>query len=99
MRDTLESVVIRAPAVPVISNVTAAPVNEPETIRRLLVEQITSRVRWRESVMAFRDNGVSVTVEAGGNKVLTGMVKRIDRELETVNLDSPKDIEVFAKTL
>jgi [acyl-carrier-protein] S-malonyltransferase len=99
MRDALESVVIRAPAVPIISNVTAAQVSEPETIRRLLVEQITSRVRWRESVLAFRDNGVSVTVEAGGNKVLTGMVKRIDRELETVNLDSPKDIEVFAKTL
>ncbi|HEX5278659.1 MAG TPA: ACP S-malonyltransferase [Micropepsaceae bacterium] len=99
MRDALEQVVIRPPAVPIISNVTAAEVSEPETIRRLLVEQITSRVRWRETVAAFRALGVSATVEAGGGKVLTGMVKRIDPELATVSIDSPKDIESFAATL
>ncbi len=99
MREALESVVICAPLVPVVSNVSAAQVSEPETIRRLLVEQITSRVRWRESVLTFQDHGVLVTVEAGGNKVLTGMVRRIDRELQTISLDTPKDIEAFAGTL
>ena len=99
MRDALAAVTIRPPAVPVVANVTAAEVSEPEMIRRLLVEQITARVRWRESVLAFRALGVESTVEAGGSKVLTGMVKRIDKELQTVTLDTPADIEAFARTL
>ncbi|HTT98893.1 MAG TPA: ACP S-malonyltransferase [Rhizomicrobium sp.] len=99
MRDALAAVTIRPPAAPVVANVTAAEVSEPEMIRRLLVEQITARVRWRESVLAFRGLGVETTVEAGGNKVLTGMVKRIDKDLQTVTLDTPADIEAFARTL
>jgi len=99
MREALAQITIRPPVVPVVANVTAAEVAEPDMIRRLLAEQVTARVRWRESVAAFRGLGVSMTVEAGGNKVLTGMVKRIDKELETVSLDSPADIEAFAKTL
>ena len=65
----------------------------------MLFEQVTGRVRWRESVLGFRGLGVEVTVEAGGSKVLTGMVKRIDKDLQTIALDSPADIEAFAKTL
>ena len=99
MREALAHSTIRPPAAPLVANVTAAEVSEPETIRRLLVEQITGRVRWRETVLRFRDLGVGSTVECGGNKVLTGMVKRTDRELETVSLDTPSDIEAFAKTL
>jgi [acyl-carrier-protein] S-malonyltransferase len=99
MREALEKIAIRPPLVPIISNVTAAEIAEPEMIRSLLVQQITARVRWRESVMALRALGVTATVEAGGNKVLTGMVKRIDKDLATVTLDSPADIEAFAKTL
>ena len=99
MAEELAKVTIRPPAVPVVANVTAEEVSEPELIRRLLVEQITGRVRWRESVLAFRGLGVETTVEAGGNKVLTGMVKRIDKELQTVTLDAPTDIEAFARTL
>lgn len=99
MHEELARVTIRPPAVPLVANVTAAPTAEPETIRRLLVEQITGRVRWRESVLAFRGLGVGITVEAGGNKVLTGMVKRIDKELQTMTLDTPADIEAFARTL
>lgn len=99
MREALAQVTIRPPVVPVVSNVTAAEVSEPEMIRRLLVEQITARVRWRESVAGFRALGVAITVEAGGNKVLTGMVRRIDKDLEPVTLDTPADIETFAKTL
>ena len=99
MAEELAKVTSRPPAVPVVANVTAEEVSEPELIRRLLVEQITGRVRWRESVLTFRGLGVETTVEAGGNKVLTGMVKRIDKELQTVTLDAPTDIEAFARTL
>jgi [acyl-carrier-protein] S-malonyltransferase len=99
MREALSAITIRPPAVPVVANVTAAEVMEPDTIRNLLAEQVTSRVRWRESVASFRGLGAAMTVEVGGNKVLTGMVKRIDKELETLSLDSPADIEAFARTL
>ncbi|HEY1838453.1 MAG TPA: ACP S-malonyltransferase [Rhizomicrobium sp.] len=99
MREALASVAIRPLAAPLIANVTAAETAEPETIRRLLVEQVTGRVRWRESVLGFRGLGVDTTIELGGNKVLTGMVKRIDKELQTVTLDTPADIEAFAKSL
>src|SRR6185312_7668974 len=99
MEEALAAVTIRAPAVGIVANVTAAEVAEPDMIRRLLVEQVTGRVRWRESVLAFRPRGVETTVEAGGGKVLTGMVKRIDKELQTVTLDTPADIEAFARTL
>jgi len=99
MAEALAAVTIRPPAVPVVANATAAETNEPETIRRLLVEQVTKRVRWRESVASFRGLGVDATVEFGGNKVLTGMVKRIDRDLANITLDTPADIEAFARTL
>ena len=99
MREALAEVTIGPPAVPLVANVTAAEIGEPAAIRDLLVEQLTARVRWRESVAAFRGLGVAMTVEAGGNRVLTGMVKRIDKQLEPVTLDSPADIEAFAKTL
>ena len=99
MREALAQVTIRPPAIPIVANVTAAEVSEPETIRRLLVEQVTGRVRWRESVASFRNLDVDTTVEAGGSKVLTGMVKRIDKDLATIALDSPADIEAFAKSL
>ncbi len=99
MREALAAVTIRPLAVPLVANVTAAETSEPETIRRLLVEQVTGRVRWRESVLAFRGLGVGTTVEAGGAKVLTGMVKRTDKDLQTVTLDAPADIEAFVRTL
>ena len=99
MAEALGEVTIRPPAVPVLANVTATESAEPETIRRLLVEQVTSRVRWRESMAALRGLSVETTVEAGGNKVLTGMVRRIDKDLQTVTLDTPADIEAFARAL
>jgi [acyl-carrier-protein] S-malonyltransferase len=99
MREALSRVTIRPPAVPVLANVTAQETAEPETIRRWLVDQITGRVRWRESILALRGLGVDSTVEAGGDNVLSGMVKRIDKELQTVTLDTPAEIEAFAKVL
>ena len=99
MREALAKVTIRPPLVPVLANVTAAECAEPDMIRRLLVEQVTNRVRWRESMAALKALGVAMTVEMGGNKVLTGMVKRIDKDLQTVTLDTPAEIEAFAKVL
>ena len=99
MAEALDAVTIRPLAVPVLSNVLAQPVNEPDYIRPLLVSQITNRVRWRESILALRELGIATTVEFGGGKVLTGMVRRIDKELQTVTLDTPADLEAFAKVL
>ncbi|MGZ5921813.1 MAG: ACP S-malonyltransferase [Rhizomicrobium sp.] len=99
MQGALAEVVIRPLAVPVLANVTAAETAEPETVRRLLVEQVTGRVRWRESILALKGLGVETTVEMGGNKILTGMVKRIDKDLQTLTLDTPDEIEAFAKVL
>lgn len=99
MREALAAVTIRPPAAPVLANVTATESSEPEAIRRLLVEQVTGRVRWRESVLRLKALGIDTTVEFGGGKVLTGMVKRIDRELANITLDTPADIEAFSKAL
>jgi [acyl-carrier-protein] S-malonyltransferase len=82
-----------------LSNVTAEEASEPETVRRLLVEQVTSRVRWRESMLALKELGVDRTVEMGGNKVLTGMMRRIDKDIQAIALDTPAEIEAFAKGL
>jgi len=99
MADELAKVTIRPLAVPVLANVTAKEANNPDHVRQLLVEQITGRVRWRESVLALTGLTVDTTVEFGGNKVLTGMVKRIDPSLQMVTLDTPADLEAFGKAL
>lgn len=83
---------------PLYANVTAAAVTDPDVERALLVEQVTGRVRWRESVLAMRADGVERFVELGG-KVLGPMVTRIDREAEVTSLVTMQDIEGFAKTL
>ena len=98
MAEALAAVTIRPLSVPVLANVTASEANDPETVRRLLVEQVTGRVRWRESILSLRSLGVDSTVEFG-NKVLTGMVKRIDKDLATVALETPADLEAFGKSL
>jgi [acyl-carrier-protein] S-malonyltransferase len=84
----------------VVANVTAQPVTDPEAIRRLLVEQVTGRVRWRESVQWLAsDGGVTRFAEVGAGKVLTGMAKRIAPDAEAVALNGPADLEAFVKTL
>jgi len=91
----LENIDIAPSEVPVIANVTASSVSDPEEIRRLLVSQITAMVRWRESVCLMRDNDVKTIVEIGAGKVLSGLTKRINRELTTINIQEPADIEAF----
>jgi len=99
MAEALAEITIRPLIVPVLTNVMAEPVTEPDYVRQLLVTQVTNRVRWRESILSLRELGVDTTVEFGGNKVLSGMVRRIDKELQTVTLDTPADLEAFAKVL
>lgn len=99
MEEALAATPPRAPKVPLIANVTAEPVSDPEAIRRLLVEQVTAPVRWRESVLAMKERGVDTVVELGAGKVLSGLVKRIDRELAASSVGSPAEIEAFLKTL
>lgn len=100
MARALEAAVIREPKVAVVANVTAAPVDDPEQIRRLLVEQVTGRVRWRESMEWMAgEGGVTRFAELGSGKVLTGMAKRIAPDAEALSLNTPADLEAFAKSL
>ena len=89
---------LRAPAVPLVANVTAEPTSDPIEIRGLLIEQITATVRWRESVLAMRAAGVDRLVEAGAGKVLAGLARRIDKELIATSLGTPADIEALLKS-
>jgi len=98
MAAALATADIRNPFVPVVANVTAAPVSDADTIRRLLVEQVTGMVRWRESVHAMAGLGVTHFIEMGG-KVLGPMIKRIEKDVTPISLMSMEDIESFAKTL
>ncbi len=87
-------------AVPLVANITARAVSEPASIRRLLVEQVTGRVRWRESVEWMVGEGaVSRFVEIGAGKQLSGMVKRNAPDAETLALNEPADLEAFAKSV
>jgi len=98
MADALADAALSAPLVPVYANVTAAPVADAETIKRLLVDQVTGRVRWRESVIAMAAAGVTDFVEFGG-KVLAPMVKRSVPDAQATSLISMDDIEAIAKSL
>lgn len=95
MQEALSAVTVNPPSVPVIANVLATPVSDPDEIRARLVEQVTGQVRWRETVEWFAANGVTRLVEAGSGKVLSGLARRIDRNLETVSVGTPDDVEAF----
>jgi [acyl-carrier-protein] S-malonyltransferase len=100
MATALASAALQGPVVPVVANVTAGPVTDADTIRRLLVEQVTGRVRWRESMeWMATTGGVTRFVEVGSGKVLTGMAKRIAPDAESLALNTPEDIEAFAASL
>jgi [acyl-carrier-protein] S-malonyltransferase len=95
MREALAGVAKSAPVVPVIANVRAAPVSDPDEIAGLLVEQVTGQVRWRETVAWFAANGVDTLAEIGAGKVLTGLARRIDRSVTGLNVAGPDDIDPF----
>ena len=96
MKAALEETSPSAFTVPIFANVTASRVTDPAEEQALLVEQVTGRVRWRESVLAMRESGVERFVELGG-KVLGPMVGRIDKEATTISLVTMEDLENFAK--
>jgi [acyl-carrier-protein] S-malonyltransferase len=99
MAEALAEVTLQPPRVPVVPNVTAEPTSEPEALRRLLVQQVTALVRWRESVLAMRERGVDTLVEIGAGKVLCGLARRIDRDLVAVPVGTPGELEALVKTL
>ena len=99
MAEALSAATFNAPSVPVITNVSAGPETDPDTLRNLLVDQITGRVRWRESVLKMGELGVDELVEAGTGKVLSGLVRRINRDIKGSSLQTIADIEAFAESL
>jgi [acyl-carrier-protein] S-malonyltransferase len=100
MQVALAEVDVRAPVVPVVANVLAAPTSDPDEIRRRLVEQVTGVVRWTESVTWLAgQGGVTQLVELGTGKVLTGLAKRIAPELSAVSVGVPADIDAFIAQL
>ena len=95
MAQALAGVNMIDPVVPVVANVIASPVSDAIQARKLLVEQVTGRVRWRECVIAMKDAGVTELVEVGAGKVLSGLARRIDRELGARIIGTPADVEAF----
>lgn len=90
---------IRPPVVPCVANVIASKATEPHEIRRLLVDQITGMVRWRESVLWMKDQGVTEMYELGAGKVLSGLIKRIDKDIVTESVGTPEQIEALITKL
>jgi [acyl-carrier-protein] S-malonyltransferase len=100
MAEALAKATIVSPRAPLVANVTARPVHDPDVIRGLLVDQVTGRVRWRESMEWLAgEGGVTRFAEIGSGKVLTGMAKRIAPDAEAGAVGAPGDLEAFAKSL
>ena len=99
MAEALAAVTVAMPEVPLIANVTASHLSDPDEIRRRLVEQVTGRVRWRESVAYMAAQGVETVIELGAGKVLTGLNKRIERSLAAQSVETPQEIEAVLAQL
>ena len=99
MREALAAVTVNAPAVPVVANVEAAPIAEPDAIRDALVRQVTGTVRWRECVAYMAAQGVETFYEVGSGKVLTGLVKRIAAGTSATAIGTPEDVAAFKASL
>ena len=99
MADALDGVSMTPPPVALVANITAQPVTDPAEIRRLLVEQVTGMVRWRECVLTMKELGVDTLVEIGAGKVLSGLARRIDADLGAMSVGTPETIEEFLKGL
>ena len=97
MEEALGQIDMNPPEPTLVANVSAEPVSDPEEIRELLVAQVTGLVRWRECVIAMRDAGVGTVVEIGAGKVLTGLARRIDRELVAISVETPDDVDALLK--
>ncbi len=99
MAEALDKVQVNAPSVPVVTNVTAQEVTDPEQIKTLLVQQVTNMVRWRESVSYMRGQGIEEVIELGAGKVLSGLSKRIEKGLTSSSVGTPADVEKLLSSL
>jgi len=99
MAEALGKTTINTPSVPIVANVTAEAVMDPVRIRALLVEQVTKMVRWRESMAWMKTKGIDTYVEIGTGKVLSGLVKRLDKDATGISVQGPEDIDALIKTL
>ncbi|MBV6632221.1 MAG: ACP S-malonyltransferase [Alphaproteobacteria bacterium] len=99
MAEALAQIDLQPPALPMVSNVSAEPVSAPADFRRVLVEQVTNTVRWRDCVGRMGDEGVGKVYELGTGNVLCGLIKRINRDIETGNAGTPEEVEALAKAL
>lgn len=99
MAEALSHIEIAAPAVPVVANVIASGVNNPNLIRSLLVDQVTGRVRWRTSVEWMFEQGVTEMYEIGSGKALSGMIRRINREIATATVGTPEEVASAANNI
>jgi [acyl-carrier-protein] S-malonyltransferase len=99
MAEALKNTVISAPVVPVVANVVAQAVTDPDQIRQLLVDQVTGSVRWRESVLWMGAQGVDQAWEIGSGKALSGMIRRINKEITSRNIGTPDDVAAAAASL
>jgi [acyl-carrier-protein] S-malonyltransferase len=99
MEAALAEILLQPPRVPVVANVTAAPTSDPKEIRELLVEQVIRMVRWRETVLLFKEREVEEIVEIGAGRILAGLVKRIDRELPASSVGTAAEVEALMKRL
>lgn len=97
MQEALAAIAVHAPVVPVVSNVSVQAETDPARIRDLLVQQVTGRVRWTETIAFMKNEGVTETVEIGNGKVLSGLTRRIDKELAATNISEPADLDNYAK--
>ena len=99
MRDALMSSRLITPELPVITNVNAQPVRDPEELRNLLIEQKTKKVRWRESILSLSNLGVEHIFEVGSGKVLSGLTRRINSDLKAQSIATPAEVETFLQSL
>jgi [acyl-carrier-protein] S-malonyltransferase len=90
---------VHVPVVPVVANVLAAPISDPDEIRRRLVEQVTGTVRWRECVLYMAANGITEVYEIGAGRVLSGLVGRIDKSVKATPVGTPGDIDAVIAAL
>jgi len=99
MEEALGEIALKVPVVPVVANVTAAPTRDPDEIRELLVEQVIRMVRWRETVLLFKEQEVEEVVEIGAGKVLAGLVKRVARDLPALSVGTAAEAEALMTRL
>jgi [acyl-carrier-protein] S-malonyltransferase len=99
MAEALGRVTLQPPVVPLVANVSASPTRDPTSIKRGLVEQVTTMVRWRESMLFLRQDGIEEVVEIGTGRVLTGLAKRIGPDLSARSVGTPAEVESLIRAL